>query len=94
MKFIFPQNYVFKNKLFGVIDYSTIVLNLIWDAFIFCILDLLFKNWSIKISCLIIFCFPLLLFSIVGFNHENFINVLTYLFKFIKNPKIYFYNKT
>lgn len=24
MKFIFPQNYNFKNKLFGVIEYSTI----------------------------------------------------------------------
>ena len=24
MKFIFPQNYNFKNKLFGFLDYSTI----------------------------------------------------------------------
>ena len=94
MKFIFPQNYVFKNKLFGIIDYSTIILNIIWDLFIFCISDLFIKNWSIKISCLIIFCFPLLLFSIIGFNHENFISVLIYLFKFIKRPKIYFYKKT
>ena len=31
MKFIFPQNYNFKNKLFGFLDYSTIFLNLIWD---------------------------------------------------------------
>ena len=94
MKFIFPQNYTFKNKLFGIIDYSTIVLNIVWDAFIFCLLDLLIKNLSIKISCLIIFCFPLLLFSIIGFNHENFINVIIYLIKFIKNPKVYFYSKS
>ena len=94
MKYIFPQNYVFKNKLFGVIDYSTLILNIVWDLFIFCILDLLIKNWTIKISCLIIFCFPLLLFSIVGFNHENFISVLIYLFKYIKNPKIYLYKKS
>ena len=93
MKYIFPQNYVFKNKLFGIIDYSTLILNLIWDLFVFCILDLLIKNWSIKISFLIIFCFPLFLFSIIGFNHENFISVLIYLFKYLKNPKIYFYDK-
>ena len=44
MKFIFPQNYAFKNKLFGFIDYSTLVLNLVWDAFIFCLLDILIPN--------------------------------------------------
>ena len=93
MKFIIPQNYDFKNKLFGIINYSTLALNIIWDLFIFCILDFLIKNWSVKISCFIIFCFPLLLFSIIGFNHENFITVLFYLFKYIKRPKIYFYKK-
>lgn len=93
MNFIFPQNYAFKNKLFGFIDYSTLILNIVWDAFIFCFLDILISNITIKLSLLIIFCFPLILFSIIGFNHENFLNVLVYLFKFIKNPKIYFYNK-
>ena len=93
MKFIFPQNYAFKNKLFGFIDYSTLILNLVWDAFIFCLIDLFIPNTTIKLSLLIVFCFPLLLFSIIGFNHENFLNVLVYLFKFIKRPKIYFYSK-
>ena len=27
MKFIFPQNYNFKNKLLGIIDYSTAFFN-------------------------------------------------------------------
>ena len=93
MKFIFPQNYAFKNKLFGFIDYSTLILNIVWDAFVFCLLDILISNNTIKLSFLIIFCFPLFLFSIIGFNHENFFNVLVYLFKFIKRPKIYFYSK-
>lgn len=93
MKFIFPQNYSFKNKLFGFIDYSTLILNLLWDGFIFCLLDLFFYNISIKIFCFIFFCFPLFLFSIIGFNHENFIYFLTYLFKYIFSKKIYFYNK-
>ena len=93
MKFIFPQNYAFKNKLFGFIDYSTLILNIVWDAFVFCLLDILIPNNTIKLSLLIVFCFPLFLFSIIGFNHENFLNVLVYLFKFIKRPKIYFYSK-
>ncbi len=93
MKFIFPQNYSFKNKLFGFIDYSTLFLNIIWDFFMFCFLDLFNLNISIKISIFIIFCFPLFLFSIIGFNHENFIYVLTYLFKYLFNKKIYFYSK-
>ena len=29
MKFIFPQNYNFKNKLFGIIDYTNLFLNII-----------------------------------------------------------------
>lgn len=93
MKFIFPQNYNFKNRLFGIIDYSTLILNIIWDLFIFCLLDVFISNFSYKISIFIILCFPLFLFSIVGFNHENFLSVLVYLIKFIKRPKIYFYSK-
>ena len=93
MKFIFPQNYAFKNKLFGFIDYSTLILNIVWDAFIFCLLDILIPNNTIKLSFLIVFCFPLFLFSIIVFNQKKFLNVLVYLFKFIKRPKIYFYSK-
>lgn len=94
MKFIFPQNFYFKNRLWGFIDYSTIILNIIWDAFIFCLLDIFIINITFKISIFIILCFPLFLFSIIGFNHENFIYVLLYLFKFLFNKKIYLYNKT
>lgn len=93
MKFIFPQNFSFKNKLFGFIDYSTVILNIIWDFFIFCFLDLFIINISYKISIFIILCFPLFLFSVIGFNHENFVYVLIYLFKYLFNQKIYFYNK-
>lgn len=93
MKFIFPQNFAFKNKIFGIIDVSTLFLNIIWDAFVFCLLSLFFSNMSFIFSCFIIFCFPLFLFSIIGFNHENIVYVLFYLLKFICSPKLYFYNK-
>lgn len=91
MKFIFPQNYSFKNKLFGIIDYSTLFANIIWYAFIYCLLDLFIFNFSIKISLFIVFCFPLFLFSLIGFQHENILYVLFYLIKFFKSKKFYFY---
>ena len=88
MKFIFPQNYNFKNKLFGIIDYSSLIFNIIWDLIIFLLINLLFKNNNIKIFIFIIF-----FFTILGFNHENILNVFIYLIKYIKRPKIYFYSK-
>lgn len=91
MKFIFPQNYKFNNKLFGIIDYSTAIVNIVWYIFIFCLLNLFLKNVSIKIFLFIILCSPLFIFSIVGFNHENIIYVFLYVLKFIKNKKIYLY---
>jgi len=93
MRFIFPQNYNFKNKLFGFIDYSTAIFNILWDLFIFCLLDLFFVNITFKIACFITLCLPLLLFSILGFNHENILYIISYMYTFIKKRKIYFYNK-
>ena len=34
IKFIFPQNYCFKQKLFGFIDYSTLFFNIILGGLI------------------------------------------------------------
>ena len=66
MKFIFPQNYNFKNKLLGIIDYSTAFFNLIIYGISFLILHLFLKNWSIKIF---------LLFSYYH-NAKNFRHIL------------------
>ena len=93
MKFIFPQNYRFKNKLFGIIDYSSLILNIIWDIFIYFFINLIFKSLNIKIFLFIIFCLPILLFSIIGFNHENIIYIFTYILKYVKKQKLYFYDK-
>ena len=68
MKFIFPQNYNFKSKLFGTFDYSTIIIN-------------------------IIFCFPLFLLSLLGFNGENISYVFLYLIKFLFRQKSYLFSK-
>ena len=91
MKFIFPQNYNFKNKFLGIIDYSTLVLNIIWDLFVFSCINLIFQDNTIKIFIFVVLCLPLLLFSIIGFNHENIIYIIIYLIKYFKNPKLYLY---
>ena len=93
MKFIFPKNYDFKTKLFGVFDYLTIIINIIFDLFIFSICNLIFTSINIKIFVCISLCFPLLILSIVGLNNENVFLVLIYIFKYFFKPKIYLYNK-
>lgn len=91
MKFIFPQNYDFNHKLLGIFDTSTLIVNFIWGLFVFCFLNLFFHDLNIKIFVFIILVFPFLLFSIIGFNHENILYVIYYIIKFIKRPKIYLY---
>lgn len=93
MKFIFPKNYNFKNKLFGFIDYSTIFINLIWDGLIFLIINLLFNNIQFKIFLFIIFCSPFLLISFTGFNGENFVYVFRYIISFLLKQKLFLYKK-
>lgn len=93
MKFIFPRNYDFKTKLFGVFDYSTIIINIIFDLFVFSISNLIFNNINIKIFICISLCFPLFILSIVGLNNENIFSVLIYILKYFLKPKLYLYNK-
>lgn len=91
IKFIFPQNYKFNNKILGIIDYSTAIINLIWYLIVFFIINIIFNSIKIKIFVFILLSFPFFLISIVGFNHENIISVIIYMIKFIKNRKIYLY---
>lgn len=93
MKFIIPQNYNFKSKIFGIIDYSTAIINIIWYVIVLFLLNLIFKNLEIKIILFISLCFPLLLFSIVGFNGENIFYIITYIIKYLVRPKLYLYRK-
>ena len=91
MKFIFPQNYNFKNKLFGFIDYTTVFINLIWFLIVFLLENLFLSDFNLKIFIFILFCFPFFLFSFSGFNGENFIYVIYYLIKFLLKQKLFFF---
>lgn len=92
MKFIFPQNYTLKSKLFGIFDYSTIFLNIAWDFIVFIFINL-FDNLNIKIFLFFIFCFPLFLFSFSGFNGESIVYVFRYTFIFLLKQKLLFFQK-
>lgn len=93
MHFIFPENYNFKNKLFGIFDYTTVIINLLWGFFLFKISKIMPFSINVKISIFITLYFPLLLFSLFGFNHENIFYFLSYMLKYIKNRKVYFFSK-
>lgn len=92
MKFIFPRNYDFNKKLFGIVDYFTLTMNLIFYAFMFSICNLFFTNLNLKIFLFVSFCFPVFLLSVVGLNNENIFFVLIYILKYFKNPKLYLYH--
>lgn len=94
MKFIFPKNYNFKNKLFGFIDYSVAIINILWILLILFILNFFIQDITTKIIFLIIFCFPLFLLSVSGIHGENLIYIFLYVFKFIFSQKLFFYEKT
>ena len=93
MKFIFPQNYNLNTKIFGIIEYSAAIVDLIWGGIVFFIINFLFKSLSSKIFSFIILVFPVLIFSVVGVNGENLINFLIYMTKYFFKQKLYFYDK-
>lgn len=93
MNFIFPKNYNFKSKFLGILDYSTAILNLIIGFILLSIINFIFQNITIKIYLFISLYFPILLFSILGINRENFITVFLYMNSFFKNQRIYLYRK-
>lgn len=70
MIFIFPRNYNIHSKFLGIISYSSLFFNLLWDFFVYCLINLLFLSLTIKTFLFIIFTLPILLLSIIGINNE------------------------
>lgn len=91
MKFIFPKNYTFKPKFLGLIEYSTAILDVIVAITLYFLLNLFIREISLKISLFIILILPIVLISILGINKESIITVFRYMFKYVKNSKIYLY---
>ena len=94
MKFIFPQNYTFKNKIFGFIDYSVAIINIIWIIIVGGLLHICIQDLNIKVIIFILFCFPVFLLSISGVHGENIIYISIYFLKFLCKQKLFFFSKT
>ena len=94
MNFVFPKNYNFKPKLLGIIDYSTAIIDSILGIILYFIINLFVSSLSLKLSIFITLFLPLLLISIVGIQHESFVSVFYYMFKFVKNQNVYLYKKS
>ena len=71
MHFIIPKNYRFKNKLFGIFDYPTAILNTVWNIIIYFILRNINTAITLKIFIFTSLSFPVLLLSLIGFNNES-----------------------
>ena len=93
MKYIFPQNYNFKTKFLGLVDYSTAIFNVVCWIIIFLITKLFNFNLITTFTFFIVTCFPILLVSTFGFHQENIIYVFRYIFVYLKSNKIYLYKK-
>ena len=93
MHFIFPKNYNFRGKLLGLIDYWSAIINLIWSVFVFFVLYIMPIPFTTKLFVFVLLCFPLILIGILNFNNETIIYIFSYVFKYLKNQKLYLYNK-
>ena len=91
MKFIFPRNYKYKNKLFGIVDYWTAIINLIFYIIIYFIINLFFVKIKIKIFLFVLTCFPFFLLSIINNENESIFSIIKYFIKYLKSKKIYLY---
>lgn len=93
MNFIIPKNYKFRNKILGIIDYPTALINLLWNVSLYFII----KNISIKIPIKIcIFSslsFPVLLLTIIGFNNESPFETFRYMLKYLLKQKVFIFRK-
>lgn len=93
MKFIFPQNYSFSNKLLGILDYSTALFFLIFGAILYGILHCFISDLFFRLCLFILFFLPIALFSIIGFNHEKITYVFYYMLRYLSHPKYYIFYK-
>ena len=93
MHFIIPKNYKFKNKIFGIIDYSTALINIIWGVIVYFILKKIAISFSIKAFIFSTLVFPVLLCTLLGFNNESPIYTIKYLIRFLVRPKVYLFRK-
>lgn len=91
MKFIFPKNYNYKNKIFGVIDYPTAIFHLFFLIVLIPFSNILFSNFTVKSFFVVVLYLPVFLFSIANLGGESIVYKLFYLIVYLLRPKLYLY---
>ena len=91
MKFIFPKNYNYKNKIFGVIDYPTAIFHLLFLIVLIPFSNILFSNFTFKSFFVVVLYLPVFLFSIANLGGESIVYKLFYLIVYLLRPKLYLY---
>ena len=61
MNFIVPQNFNFKNKFLGLIDYPTLIFDFIYLSVLNTILDIFIHDLLVKLIFIIILFLPIFL---------------------------------
>lgn len=92
MIYIFPKNYEYKEKLFGIISYSTLIIHLIWIFIIYSIVKKANIQIIYKINILTLLEFPLMIYTYLKKEDELAYRII-YILKFIVKKKIYIYKK-
>ena len=92
MNFIVPQNFNFKNKFLGLIDYPTLIFDFIYLSVLNTILNIFIPYLLVKLNFIIILFLPIFLMSLFSFNNESFIYVLFYIVKYYFSPRLYILN--
>lgn len=85
---------MFKSKILGFIDYSTAILNLVLAFILYNFIHLFIKDILNILPIFIPLYTPIILFSILGVNKENFLSILIYILKYLLSAKLYLYTKS
>lgn len=93
LKFIFPQNYKYRAKILGILDYVTATIDLFVGIILFLILKVFVKRISIRIYIFITILVPIVLFSIFATDGESIVSYLMKIIRFTRRRGVYFYEK-
>lgn len=84
-KYIFPLNYNYSNKLFGIVEYKLLIPLCIWGIVLIFILSLFEISFFVKFGIFITLFLPIVLLLNASFNHEA---AYIFLYSVIKHKLI------
>lgn len=93
IKYIFPLNYKYSDKLLGIIEYKTLIPLCVYGAILLLILSNIHIDFLFSCSIFIVLFFPPLFLSINTINGETIFSFIFAIIKFKKNSKVYLYEK-